>query len=102
MPNQPALPFTEGRARRDAGLALLDDDTYETHPWLLDARRVAMALFARDGWVTIDRVREYVGDPPKPNMAGAVFRHGWVSTGEMIQSERPERHGAWNRKWRRD
>ena len=101
MPEQLDL-FTEGRARRDAGLALLDDDTYETDLWLLRAREAALFLASTNGTVTIDEVRDEVGDPPNPNLCGLVFRTGWKFTGEMVESTRPERHGAWNRKWRRD
>lgn len=85
---------------RDNALALFDDDTYEIDPWLLEARSAASSIWVQKGWVTIDDVREFVGDPPKPNMAGAVFRKGWKLISYQ-PSSRPARHanrvGVWER-----
>ncbi len=73
-------------------------------PWLEVARWTAREVCSREGTVTADDVREVLYEagiyPAHPNAWGAVFRCGFVWTGEWRVSAVPEGHGNLQRVWR--
>ena len=81
---------------KQLGLALKERalDRFEGDPWLERARRAARGLLVNQGRdsVNIDDVRDLVGAPPRPNLAGAVFRKDFRCVGNTISSK-PEGHG---------
>ena len=87
---------------KQLGLALKERalDRYEGDPWLLNARVAARALLRwhPDRSVTIDDVQAAVGAPPRPNMAGSVFRVGFKRVG-YTTSKKAHGHGNPIGKW---
>jgi hypothetical protein len=87
-----------GLELRDQGIASL-----ERHPWLHDARDVAVAFCLATGSVNSDKVH-FIMDvdyPPHLNCWGALFKDKrFVATGERVRSTRPEAHGRWIEVWR--
>lgn len=71
------------------------------------ARALTAIGNALRGWtITADYLRRGIGDPPNPNVIGAVFRtakrQGLIRyTGEQVLSTRPETHGRYIRVWER-
>ena len=90
--------LTEARARRDEGLK----QVAENNQRFLEAARVAARVYAeRYGTVTMDDVRRFCPyEPLHPNAWGAVFRKGFVPTGEFVQSKAVSRRGGMQRVWR--
>ena len=99
--NQATLPgfdLHEGRRLRDAGHASL-----ERHPWVTEARRVAAEIAHDKGSVTSDDVHKRLELPSgvHVNAWGSVFRRPYFEwDGSWTQSERPEAHARWIRRWR--
>ena len=83
-----------GLQLRDAAL-----DRFEGEAWLAKAREAARALCGRGEAVTIDDVQAEIGPPPRPNMAGGVFRVGFQHVG-YTTSSKPEGHGNKIGMWR--
>ena len=73
-------------------------DGFEGRVWMRRARLAAYSLAAYQD-TTIDDVRDIVGPPPSANMAGGVFRTGFVLVG-YTTSCKPEGHGNRIGKWR--
>ena len=74
-------------------------DRFEDRPWMERARLAAGNLCRTKHWATIDDVRAVVGPPPSANMAGGVFRTGFVLVG-YTTSSKPEGHGNKIGRWR--
>ena len=75
-------------------------DRFEGEGWLKRARAVACALLVdTDQSIIVDDVREWVGPPPRPNMAGGLFRPACFQFVGYTRSPRPEGHanliGMW-------
>lgn len=97
MNGQTTLGLEEGRARRDLGMKRVNMAT-PFDPWKANAMRAIHGLVSYGAPFTADAIRDYAGDPPRPNALGAVvnqaLRQGLVEwRGDMVQSGRPEAHG---------
>ena len=95
VPIQLSLGATEGLARKEAMLALMAG-----RPWAQTARELARRLLAENGNqpITIDDLHALLGEPPRPNEAGGVFRSGFRQVGFAV-SEKPHGHGNLVRRW---
>jgi hypothetical protein len=90
----------EGRRRRDEGIRLVTM-AVDLDPWYANALR---AIKAQTGPFCSDHIRDYAGDPPRPNALGALFNQAAKAglcewRGELTQSERPEAHGRLIKLW---
>ena len=74
-------------------------DRFEGRPWVEQARSAAKSIVILEGSATIDDVYDAIGPPPSANMAGGVFRTGFVLVG-YTTSSKPEGHGNKIGKWR--
>lgn len=74
-------------------------DRFEGRPWMEQARSAAKSIWILKGSVTIDDVYDAIGPPPSANMAGGVFRTGFVLVG-YTTSCKPAGHGNRIGKWR--
>ena len=95
--------LTEGRARRDKGIRLIDTATM-FDPWRHNAERAVRNRCYIGQPFSANEIREDVGDPPRPNMFGSLFKWaersglvGWK--GEMTPSDKPEAHARLVKLW---
>lgn len=72
-----------------------------SHPWVLEARRVAAQIVQEKGEVTSDDVQARLPRPPSlhPNAVGAVLCPPWFVKADRVQSKRPEAKGRWIHVW---
>lgn len=94
----PVVSIAEGRRRRDEGIRLIDNVT-RLEPWRTNAERAVRSRCELGEPFSSNEIREDVGDPPKPNMFGALFkwaeREGLVKwDGHVTHSTKPERHAG--------
>jgi hypothetical protein len=98
--NEPLQWFELGSALRDAGMARAS--AAEDPEWRACALRV-IEMRRRGGLVKADDVRDFCGDPFRPNSMGAVFRtaamRGWIAQADYRKSERKERHASRQLVW---
>lgn len=97
------IGITEGRARRDRGIRLIDTAT-RFDPWRGNAERAVRHRCDIGQVFSSNEIREDVGDPPRPNMWGSVFkwaeREGLVTwKGELTPSDKASAHGRMTRLW---
>lgn len=100
----PQLGIEQGRRLRDDGIERVC--SYPNDLWINQARALALKHAQQHGSVTGDDIHRYIDDgfldtPSHPNAFGGIFRtKPFKFSGEWKQSERPDRHGAFNRVWR--
>ncbi len=93
----PLLDFIEGQRRKEQGIALAASGY--GNEWIDRARSVAEILAAQNGEVTIEDVYQKIGIPPRPNMAGSVFRGKRFRFLGFDTAQRKERQGGTFRRW---
>lgn len=95
----PLLGYLEGVRLRDAGMLQAATASVEAEDWLSRARSVARHLAAKNSEVCIEELYQFVGLPPRPNVAGSVFRgKEWTCLG-IRQAMRSSRHAGTIRRW---
>lgn len=95
------LPLFDGIAALAAKDEALDAHEERQSGWLQRARAAAWRIAKSRGTVTADDVRHEVGDPPSPNVMGALFRSSeFTWTGHWQRSELVRGKGNMQRVWR--
>ena len=95
----PLLNYAEGVRLKQAGMLQAATSDLDASEWLTRAQGVARYLAAKDGEKNIEIVYGVVGLPPRPNVAGSVFRgKGWKCIGTR-QAMRVKRHAGLIRRW---
>jgi hypothetical protein len=73
--------------------------------WQFHAEQAILSLCLADGNFGPDDVRRIAGNPPHPNVMGAIFRsmarRGLIVPAGVGVARRPERHASICRLWRR-
>lgn len=93
----PLLNYIEGQRRKEQGIAIAASGY--GNEWIDRARSVAEMLAAQNGEVCIEDIYQKIGLPPRPNMAGSVFRGKKFRFLGFETAQRQERQGGIFRRW---
>lgn len=91
--------YAEGLRLKEAGMLQAATGSIEAAEWLDRARQVARHLAAKNFEVCVEDQYGIIGLPPRPNVAGSIFKgKEWHCLG-FRKAFRKDRHAGLIRRW---